>query len=291
MMPFSAQDMGFFDTIGRGWKMSKLSMAVVKKDPELMVYVFLSGVMALAAIVAMGLPEFLNMGWTSTEDGKMTPAYMGFLFGGYMGISIIVTFWNSAIVANAYIRLNGGDPKFIDGFSAAFKRIHLIIMWGIIAGTVGLLLKMLKQAAREQKGGGAVLVMILQIIGATIWWIMSFFVIPLMVIEGIGVGESMKKSKQMFMKTWGENVTSGMGIGIITAFFGIINWRHCHSNSNHVVECCRASCCCGTVYLLHYWKDARVVSGNGYERFQNANRTGISATVIYTNSRNSTHLS
>jgi hypothetical protein len=32
----------------------------------------------------------------------------------------------------------------------------------------------------------------------------------------------MKKSKQMFMKTWGENVTSGMGIGIITAFFAII---------------------------------------------------------------------
>ena len=57
-MSFSAQDMGFFDTIGRGWKMSKLSMAVVKKDPELMVYVFLSGVMALSAMVAMGLPEF-----------------------------------------------------------------------------------------------------------------------------------------------------------------------------------------------------------------------------------------
>ena len=222
MMPPSAQDMGFFDTIGRGWKMSKLSMAVVKKDPELMVYVFLSGVMALGAMVAMGLPEFLNMGWARTDEGKMTPAYMGFLFGGYMGISIIITFWNSAIVANAYIRLNGGDPKFVDGFGAAFKRIHLIIMWGIIAGTVGLLLKVLKEAAREQKGGAAVLVMILQIIGATIWWIMSFFVIPLMVIEGIGVGESMKRSKQMFMKTWGENVTSGMGIGIITAFFALI---------------------------------------------------------------------
>ena len=25
--------MGFFATIGRGWEMSKLSMAVVKKDP------------------------------------------------------------------------------------------------------------------------------------------------------------------------------------------------------------------------------------------------------------------
>ena len=28
--------MGFFATIGRGWEMSKLSMSVVKKDPELM---------------------------------------------------------------------------------------------------------------------------------------------------------------------------------------------------------------------------------------------------------------
>ena len=215
--------MGFFDTIGRGWRLSKLSMSVVKKDPELMVYVFISGVMAIAGMVAMSIPEFLNMSWTKTADGQMSPAYMAYLFCGYMLLSVIVTFWNSAIIANSYIRLNGGDPKFTDGFGAAFKRIHLILIWGIVAGTVGLLLKMLNQAAQKSEhGGAAVMVMILQIIGATIWWMMSFFVIPLMVIEGKPVGESMKRSKELFFKTWGENVTSGLGIGLITGLIGIL---------------------------------------------------------------------
>ena len=39
--------MGFFAAIGRGWEMSKLSMSVVKKDPELLVYMIISGVMSL----------------------------------------------------------------------------------------------------------------------------------------------------------------------------------------------------------------------------------------------------
>ena len=214
--------MGFFDTIGRGWKMSKLSMSVVKKDPELMVYMFLCGILSLGTMVAVSVPQILEHSWTQSSDGQMSPAYMVFTFAGYMTISIIVTFWNSAIIANAHIRLTGGDPKFNDGFSIAMKRIHIIILWGIIAGTVGLLLKMLSSAAKNQKGGAEVLVMILQFIGATIWWMMTFFIIPHMIIEGQGIGDGLKSSKNMFFKTWGENVTSGLGIGMITFFFGFI---------------------------------------------------------------------
>ncbi len=193
-------------------------MSVVKKDPELMVYVFLMGFLSLGAMIAMAVPELLGQSWTKTEDGKMSPAYMAFVFLGYMGISIIVTFWNSAIVANAHIRLTGGDPKFMDGISAAMKRFHLIVIWGVIAGTVGLLLKMLNAAAKDSKHGGAQAVaMILNIIGAAIWWMMTFFIIPHLIIEGKGVKESLKSSKNMFFKTWGENVTSGIGIGLIAS--------------------------------------------------------------------------
>ena len=214
--------MGFFDTIGRGWKMSKLSMAVVKKDPELMVYMFLCGILSLATMVAISVPQILEQSWTQSSDGQMSPAYMVFTFAGYLTISIIVTFWNSAIIANAHIRLTGGDPAFKDGFSIAIKRIHIIVIWGIIAGTVGLLLKMLASAAQNQKGGAAVMTMILQVVGAAIWWMMTFFIIPHMIIEGQSIGESLKSSKKMFFKTWGENVTSGLGIGMITFFFGFV---------------------------------------------------------------------
>ena len=214
--------MGFFATIGRGWKMSKLSMSVVKKDPELIVYMFICGFLSSVAMIGMSVPQYLEQSWAIDSQGQMTPAYMGFVFAGYMTISIIVTFWNSAIVANSHIRLTGGDPKFMDGVSAAMSKIHIIIIWGIIAGTVGLLLKVLNQAARNQKGGAAIFAMILTAIGATIWWMMTFFMIPHMIIENKGIGESMKSSKKMFFKSWGENITSGLGIGLIGGFFIIM---------------------------------------------------------------------
>ena len=214
--------MGFFATIGRGWKMSKLSMSVVKKDPELLVYMIICGFLSLVAMIGISMPQYLGQSWATDSEGNMTPAYMGFVFLGYMAISIIVTFWNSAIVANSHIRLTGGDPKFMDGVSVAMSKIHIIIIWGIIAGTVGLLLKMLNQAARDQKGGAAIFAMILTAIGAAIWWMMTFFMIPHMIIEGKGLGESLKSSKAMFYKSWGENITSGMGIGLITGFFVIV---------------------------------------------------------------------
>ncbi len=215
--------MGFFDTISRGWKMSKLSMVVVKHDPELMFYVALSGVFSILVFIGMAIPEILQMSWIYDENGAMTPAYMAFIFCGYMVLSIIVTFWNSAIIANAHIRLSGGDPKFTDGISAAMKRIHIIIIWGMIAGTVGLLLKMLNTAAKNEKNPGlAVLAAILHFIGAAVWWMMTFFIIPHLVIEGQGIGDAMRSSKDMFFKRWGENVVSGLGIGLISGLIGFV---------------------------------------------------------------------
>ena len=211
--------MVFFASISRGWKMSKLSMSVVKKDPELMVYMFISGFLSLLAMIGMSVPQYLEQAWAVDAEGQMTPMYMGFVFLGYMTISIVVTFWNSAIVANSHIRLTGGDPKFMDGVSAAMSKLHIIILWGLIAGTVGLLLKILNQAARDQKGGGAILAIILAFIGAAVWWMMTFFMIPHMIIEGKGLGESLESSKKMFRNSWGENITSGLGIGLIGFFF------------------------------------------------------------------------
>jgi hypothetical protein len=215
--------MGFFDTISRGWKMSKLSMSVVRKDGELMVYMLLCGVFSIGTMAAMSIPQYLQQSWTQTSDGAMSPAYMAFVFTGYMTISIIVTFWNSAIIANSHIRLTGGDPSFADGFLAAMKRIHIIIIWGIIAGTVGLLLKAISNAGKNsESSGAAIFTMIIHLIGATIWWMLTFFMIPHMVIEGKSVRESMKSSKEMFSKTWGENISSGLGIGLITFIFGAL---------------------------------------------------------------------
>ena len=219
--------MGFFDTIARGWKMSKLSWAVVRKDPELLVYTLLSGIMVMAVGIVGYLPELLDFGWVSTnsDTGQMTVNALYYLwaFGTYMGISIVVVFWNSAIVANAHIRLTGGDPKFIDGVAVAFSRIHVIILWGLVAGTVGLLFRALHAFARQQDNMlTRILISIFAWILEVAWWMTTFFIIPVLIVEKKGVTESMKESKDLFRRTWGENITSGWGIGIITFLFVLL---------------------------------------------------------------------
>jgi len=208
--------MGFFSTIGRGWEMSKLSMGVVKKDPELLVYMIVAGLMSLACLVGMALPQFLEMAWAVNPDGSFTSAYLGFTFVAYMVLSIVVVFWNCAIIANANIRLTGGDPSFADGFNAAVQKLPIIILWGIIAGTVGLLLKALEGAARSsENSANQALAMVIHLVGGFAWWVMTFFMLPHLIIEGKGLGEALKSSKSTFFGTWGENITSGLGIGLV----------------------------------------------------------------------------
>jgi hypothetical protein len=214
--------MGFFATIGRGWEMSKLSMGVVKKDPELMVYMILAGLMSLACLVGMSIPQFLEMEWAVNPDGSFTSSYLMFSFVGYMLLSIVVVFWNCAIIANANIRLTGGNPSFADGISAAVKRLPIIVLWGVIAGTVGLLLKALEGAVRSSDNDGAqALAAIVHLIGGLAWWVMTFFMLPHLILEGKPVGQSLKASKDMFFRTWGENITSGLGIGLVGFLMGI----------------------------------------------------------------------
>ncbi|MEK9651013.1 MAG: DUF6159 family protein, partial [Poseidonia sp.] len=202
--------------------MSKLSMGVVKKDPELMVYMILAGLMSLACLVGMSIPQFLEMEWAVNPDGSFTSSYLMFSFVSYMLLSIVVVFWNCAIIANANIRLTGGNPSFADGISAAVKRLPIIVLWGVIAGTVGLLLKALEGAVRSSDNGGAqALAAIVHLIGGLAWWVMTFFMLPHLILEGKPVGQSLKASKDMFFRTWGENITSGLGIGLVGFLMGI----------------------------------------------------------------------
>ena len=47
------------------------------------------------------------------------------------------------------------------------------------------------------------------------WWMTTFFVVPMIVLEKSGVFESMEKSPKLFSETWGENIAASAATGII----------------------------------------------------------------------------
>ena len=225
IMSQHGQKVGFFERIRRGWKMTKLGMAVVRADPELLVYTFLSAVFSLLAIGAAvsGSIGFEAINPNSDcvdceEGGEFVMGHLAIWFFFYMVISVIIVFWNAAIVASAYERLSSGsNPSFSYGISQAMKCLPQILLWGVISGTVGLILQILEGISKDHDAPFPIRVIagFASFILGIAWWITTFFVIPMIVLERAGVMDSMGKSTELFKKTWGENISAHIGVELL----------------------------------------------------------------------------
>ncbi|MBI87777.1 MAG: hypothetical protein CMB67_01935 [Euryarchaeota archaeon] len=225
MMTKSGERVGFFERISRGWKMTKLGAAVVRADPELMVYTLMSAVLSLLAIGAaisgsIGLEVITtNTDCVDEECGsELVLAHLGIWFVFYLVVSVITVFWNAAIVASAYERLTAGtNPSFSYGIRQAMKCLPQIVVWGIISGTVGLIIQILEGISHDPEAPLPLRMVagFASFILGIAWWIVTFFMIPMIVLERSGVMDSMGKSTELFKRTWGESVTSHIGTGLL----------------------------------------------------------------------------
>ena len=207
--------MGFRARIGRGWRVTKLGMHVVRADPELMVYTLFSGILSIIAAIVLltttgGLGYFIG-GEEGSEGGALVGTFLS-----YMAIAIITVFWNAAIIASAHERLTAGtNPSFSYGIKQAMKCLPQIVIWGLISGTVGLIIRAFQSMQDSKKPGVAFVGAMIAFFIRYAWWITTFFVVPMIVLDKIGIRESMSKSPELFGQTWGEDVVSTTGTGII----------------------------------------------------------------------------
>ena len=47
------------------------------------------------------------------------------------------------------------------------------------------------------------------------WSLVTFLVLPVLVIEGLSVGKAIKRSSELFRRAWGEQVIANAGIGLV----------------------------------------------------------------------------
>ena len=215
MMREGGPKVGFIERIRRGWGVTKLGMHVVRADPELMAYMLFSGILSIIAAIVL-LTTTGGLGYLiGGEEGSEGGAYVG-AFLSYMVVAIITVFWNAAIIASAHERLTAGtNPSFSYGIKQAMKCLPQIFIWGLISGTVGLVIMALQSMQQSDNPVVSIFGHIASFIAQVAWWITTFFVVPMIVLDNIGVGESMSKSPELFKQAWGEGVVSTTGTGII----------------------------------------------------------------------------
>jgi hypothetical protein len=133
-------------------------------------------------------------------------------FAFYVVSYTVTFFFQTALVGAAMIRLDGGDPTLGDGFRIAFSRLPKIIVYAVIAATVGMILRWISQRAG----------FVGQIVGGVLgfaWSVATFLVVPVLVVENIGPLEAIKRSTGYLRRTWGEQIIGNVGIGLV---FGIL---------------------------------------------------------------------
>jgi hypothetical protein len=202
--------MGMF---GRGWELTKLSFRVIRKDKELLVLPLISGI---ATIILwgtfFGYVYFFNM-FDSTGVSLYATVALGFVF--YLITNFIIIFFNAAVVGAAMIRLNGGDPTVSDGIRVAASRIKEILMWAIFAATVSLILR----AIAEMFGFVGQLV---AGVAGMAWSIATYFVVPVLIYEGLTPWKAVKRSVAVLRGAWGETFIGNMGTGLIFVLLALI---------------------------------------------------------------------
>lgn len=199
-----------FERLSRSWQLIKASAAVLQADKELLVFPVVSGVLSVLVLITFAVPTVMA-GWFDAtvldESGFPVAGYaVGFLF--YVVQYFVILFCNTALVGAALIRLRGGDPTVGDGFRIASERVTSILGYAVVSATVGIILRAIAERS------GIIGRIIVSFIGLA-WSLATFLVVPVLVVEGVGPIEAVKRSSSYLRKTWGEQIVGNMGIGLV----------------------------------------------------------------------------
>lgn len=197
-------------------EMMKASWAVVRQEKSLVWFPIVSflasavvGSIFIAGVLLTRQQEtVLNTDFSTST--QVQPSAVGYLLVVlmYLALAFITIFFNAALVSGAHQRLSGSDPTFGTALAGATSRIGLIFRWAMVSGTVSVILR----AVQERAG---VLGRIATGIAGVAWTLVTFLVLPVIVIEGLGVKAALGRSKDMLARTWGEQVVGNVGIGIV----------------------------------------------------------------------------
>lgn len=207
------------NALARSWQITRLTFSVINKDKELLWFALLAFIFSTIYSVVMIVPSILPM-FMSAENGTegMEVYQYVIIFLTYLGLAFIATFFNTCVVYTAKVRFEGGNATFSESLKFAVSRLGIIFQWSLISATVGLILKILdNMAERFGQVGQIVASLLIGILGMA-WSVITIFIVPVMVYEGVGPIDAVKKSTQVIKQTWGESLIKTIGLGIIQFF-------------------------------------------------------------------------
>jgi hypothetical protein len=213
------------NAFSRSWELTKSTLSVMRQDKEIFAFPILAILTSIVFFVIFGLFAFFAGAFTLISGFSIAILGYVLLFIMYLFLAFIITFFAVCVVYTASIRFNGKDATMGQSISFATRRIGKIMLWAITSATVGIIIKLIENAAQRAKGMGKIILSIFNSILGLAWNISTIFILQGIVYKNLGPFSAIKDSVTTLKKTWGENLIRYFGFGIIEStiiFIGLL---------------------------------------------------------------------
>lgn len=193
--------------------LAKESFSVLKQDKELAAIPLVSAITCGVVALLVGGGMLLTVTQVAApvdgqDDFAATPATWVVGIVGLFLLGMIAQFFAATLVAGANERLEGGSPTLRSAISKASTRLAPVLGWAALNSTVGVVLNAIRDKA------GFIGDIVVGMIGAA-WGVVTWLVLPIIIVEGIGPIAAVKRSAVLLKSTWGENLYAQMGLGLV----------------------------------------------------------------------------
>jgi len=199
-----------FESIGRSIELFRTSWGILMADKKLLVFPILSGIISLIVFATFILPLVIGQ----FLGGLF---FYAALFVFYLVSSFVVIFFNTALISCVNARLQGRDMSVGEGLSNALRHFTPILGWALLSATVGIILQLIRERV------GFIGQIAAGLVGGA-WGLVTFFVVPVLVLEDKGVFDAIKESTTLIRKTWGESIIGSGSIMLVFIIIGVIGF-------------------------------------------------------------------
>ena len=190
----------------RGWALAKQSFRVLRDDRSLLLFPIISIPVAL-----VGTAIVMGPGIALYTADNQEAILIAFGVVTLYVLTFVTVFFNVALAAAASTSLAGGESSVGEGLRVARGRLGVIAAWALVQTVVGVGISAIQGATNESVVG--------RILGGLVsfaWSAATFFVVPVIALEGVGPKEAFKRSVSVLRERWGEGVVgSASASGIV----------------------------------------------------------------------------
>ncbi|MFM8772259.1 MAG: DUF6159 family protein, partial [Actinomycetota bacterium] len=180
------------------WGQSKLltqkSWAIIKDNRYLLFFPVLGFLLSLIPLAIFWVPA----GYLALNNQNVGAIVLAII--GIFANQIVISIASGGLVASADEELSGGRSSIGHGIGRALARILPLIGWALISTVVNVIVGFI----RGQGNGAADALRNLAAAGIlAMWQIVTFFVLPFIVLDGRGPVAAVKESFALFKAKWG----------------------------------------------------------------------------------------